>query len=85
MAVALSVSCNKLEESDRAHPESGTWQWLCQHRVMSLMNHITHKLRVGHGSDSVSIVYDLEESDHAQTESGIWHWLCQHHVMSSKN
>ena len=56
MAVALSASCNELEESDHARSESGTWQWLCQHRVTSSKNQITHVLRVGHGSDSVSIV-----------------------------
>jgi len=56
MAVALSASCNALEESDHALAESGTWQWLCQHLVMSLKHQITHELRVGHGSGSVSIM-----------------------------
>jgi len=56
MTVALSASCNELKESDHARPESGTWQWLCQHRVMSSKNQITHTLRVGHGGGSVRIV-----------------------------
>ena len=56
MAMALSASCNELEESDHALAESGTWQWLCQHRVMTPKNQITHMLRVGHGNGCVSIV-----------------------------
>jgi len=72
MAVALSTSCNELEESDHARPEGGTWQWLCQHHVTSSKNQTTHELRVGHGGGSVSIIYELEESDHARSESGTW-------------
>jgi len=56
MTVALSASCNKLEESDHAQAESGTWKLLCQHRATSSKNHITHDLKVEHGSGSVSIV-----------------------------
>jgi len=56
MAVALSASCNELEESDHALSESGTWKWPCQDRVMSLKNQTTHGLRVGHDSGSVSVV-----------------------------
>jgi len=56
MAVNLLASCNEFEETDHALAESGTWQWLCQYCVMSLENQITHSLRLGRGSVSVSIV-----------------------------
>jgi len=67
-----SASCNELEESDHALAE---WDMAValSTSCTSSKSQITHSLRVEHGSDSVSIVYELEESDHALAEGGTWH------------